>query len=199
MTTELLLVRHGLPESGVLHPGLSEVGAEQARRLGDWLKGAEVDVLVTSPMRRARETAEIAAAQMGRTVDAVVDELREWDTDLPPRAYQALEQMDPADPRATAIAEGRYDDFVPSLDVPAFRARAARVLTEVLTRWPAPRVAAVCHGGIINAVLGGVLQVPAVFWVNPGYTSISRVRRLPGGRVVLVSVNETAHLEATRD
>lgn len=197
--TELLLVRHALPQSGEVNPGLSEVGREQARRLGDWLKGADVDALVCSPMPRAVETAELAAAQMGRTVDGVVDDLREWDTDLPPRAYRAVEEMDPLDERAKAIAEGRYDDFVPALDRAAFRARAAGVLTEVLDRWPVPRVVAVCHGGLINAVIGGMLGIEPLFWHNPGYTSISRLQRVPAGRVVVASVNETAHLVATRD
>ena len=197
--TELLLIRHALPVSGVEAPGLSEEGIEQARRLGTWLKGADVDVLVASPMRRAVETAQIAAEQMGREIDGIVDDLREWDTDLPPQAYLPVEAMGPMDPRAIAIAEGRYDDFVPDLDRDAFRARVARALDEVVARWPVGRVAAVCHGGTLNAAIGTVLGVPALFWVNPGYTSVSRLRRLPGGRTVVLSVNETAHLYATRD
>jgi probable phosphoglycerate mutase len=192
--TELLLVRHGLPVSGVEQPGLSAEGVEQARRLGAWLGAEDVDVLVTSPMRRARETADVLAGQLGRGVDAVVDDLREWDTDLPPAAYTAVEEMGPTNPRAIAIAEGRYDDFVPELDRAAFQRRTAACLAGLFERWPAGRVVAVCHGGTINAMVGGVLQIPALFWFNPGYTSVTRLRRMTGGRVVLVSVNETAHL-----
>ena len=197
--TDLLLIRHGLPVSGVAQPGLSPEGVEQARRLGTWLKGEDVDVLVTSPMRRARETSDVIAGEMGRPVDAVVDDLREWDTDLPPAAYVAVEEMGPTNPRAIAIAEGRYDDFVPELDREAFRRRTAACLGELFERWPVDRLVAVCHGGTINAMVGGVLGIPALFWLNPGYTSVTRLRRMPGGRVVVVSVNETAHLFATRD
>jgi probable phosphoglycerate mutase len=197
--TDLLLIRHGLPVSGVVQPPLSPEGIEQARRLGTWLKGEGVDALVSSPMRRARETADVIAGEIGRDVDAVVDDQREWDTDLPSRAYMAVEEMGPTDPRAIAIAEGRYDDFVPELDREAFRRRVADCLTDVLDRWPGERIAAVCHGGTINAMVGGLLQIPALFWVNPGYTSVTRLRRMPGERVVVVSVNETAHLVATRD
>src|SRR5215218_313062 len=64
--TDLLLIRHGLPVSGIAGPGLSPEGIEQARRLGTWLKGEDVDVLVTSPMRRAQETAATIADEMGR-------------------------------------------------------------------------------------------------------------------------------------
>lgn len=196
--TELLLVRHALPRSEI-EPGLSQEGVEQARRLGTWLKTVDVDVLVTSPMRRARETATIVAEQMGREIDATVDDLREWDTDLPPVAYQPVEDMGPLDPRALAIAEGRYDDFVPTLDTEAFRQRVTGCLTDLLDRWPVERVMAVCHGGTINAMIGEVLRAPQLFWFNPGYTSVSRLRRMPGGRVVVGSVNETAHLYASRD
>jgi probable phosphoglycerate mutase len=197
--TDLLLIRHGLPVSGIAAPGLSPEGVEQARRLGTWLKGEDVDVLVTSPMRRAQETAGEIAGEMGRGVDAVVDDLREWDTDLPPTAYTAIEEMGPTNPRAIAIAEGRYDDFVPELDREAFRRRTAGCLAELFERWPVGRIAAVCHGGTINSMVGGVLEIPALFWVNPGYTSVTRLRRMPGERVVVVSVNETPHLFATRD
>jgi len=197
--TELLLVRHGLPVSGVHQPPLAPEGVDQARRLGTWLKAEDVDVMVVSPMRRARETADAVAGEMGREVDAVVDDLREWDTDLPPRAYTAVEEMGPTDPRAIAIAEGRYEDFVPQLDADAFRRRTAACLEGLFERWPVGRLVAVCHGGTINAMVGGVLGIPALFWLNPGYTSVTRLRRMPGGRVVVVSVNETAHLFATRD
>jgi len=197
--TELLLVRHGLPVSGIEQPPLAPEGVEQARRLGTWLKAEDVDVLVASPMLRARETADAVAGEMGREVDAVVDDLREWDTDLPPRAYTAVEEMGPTDPRAIAIAEGRYEDFVPQLDIEAFRRRTTACLDELFERWPVGRLVAVCHGGTINAMVGGVLGIPALFWLNPGYTSVTRLRRMPGGRVVVVSVNETAHLFATRD
>jgi len=197
--TDLLLIRHGLPVSGVVQPPLSAEGVEQARRLGRWLKGEDVDVLVTSPMRRARETADAIAEEMGRPVDAVVDDLREWDTDLPSRAYMAVEEMGPTDPRAIAIAEGRYDDFVPELDRDAFRRRVADCLDELFERWPVGKIVAVGHGGAINAMVGNLLGIPALFWHNPGYTSVARLRRMPGERVVVVSVNETAHLYATRD
>jgi len=64
---------------------------------------------------------------------------------------------------------------------------------------PAGRVAAVCHGGILNAMLGGILGIDHVFWFSPGYTSVSRLARFASGRTVVRSINETAHLVATRD
>lgn len=197
--TELLVIRHGLPTSGELHPGLNEEGREQARRLGAWLRHEPVDLLVTSPMRRARETADLIAAGTDHPVDEVIDDLREWDTDIAAAPYVAVEDLGADSPRGWAMAQGRYDDFVPELDVAAFRGRAAGVLEHLMTVAPGARVAAVCHGGILNAMIGGVLGIPSLFWVNPGYTSVSRLLRMPGGRTVVASVNDTAHLRGTHD
>lgn len=194
--TELLLVRHGLPVSGVFDPELSPEGIAQAERLAPWLADEGIDALYASPYRRARETAAPLERLTGMTA-AVLDDLREWDTDVS-HPYTPPEQINADDPRSVALAEGRYEDFVPDLDWDVFRARAVRAMNTMLDAHPGRRIAAVCHGGITNTYLATVLEIPRMFWFHPGYTSVSRVRRMPGGRIVLHSVNETAHLVAER-
>jgi probable phosphoglycerate mutase len=197
--TELLLVRHALPQSGVSNPGLSDEGRAQAERLAAWLAAEEIDAIVTSPMRRARETSAVLEKALQMEAPTVPD-LREWDRDVPAPAliYEAVEDMSAEDPRARAVAEGRYEDFVPDLDLPAFRQRARDVLEQVFDGWPLRRIVAVSHGGIINAIVGQVLGIPEVFWFVPGYTSVTRLERLPSGRTVVHSVNETGHLVGVR-
>ncbi|WP_112273652.1 histidine phosphatase family protein [Lentzea terrae] len=194
--TELLLIRHGLPLAGVYDPGLSPEGTAQAERLAAWLVHEDVDALYTSPFRRARETVAPLERLTGMTA-TVLDDLREWDTDVS-HPYTPPEQIGADDPRAAALAEGRYEDFVPDLDWDAFRARAVRAMNTILDTHSGGQVAAVCHGGITNTYLATVLGLPTMFWFHPGYTSVCRVRRLPGGRIVLHSVNETAHMIAER-
>lgn len=194
--TELLLIRHGLPQAGVYDPGLSPDGAAQAERLAAWLLHEDLDALYTSPFQRARETAAPLERLTGMTA-TVLDDLREWDTDVS-HPYTPPEQINADDPRSVALAEGRYEDFVPDLDWDAFRARAVRAMDTILDAHPGERVAAVCHGGITNTYLATMLGLPRMFWFHPDYTSVSRVRRMPGGRLVLHSVNETAHLVAER-
>jgi ribonuclease H / adenosylcobalamin/alpha-ribazole phosphatase len=75
--TTLVLVRHGATAltaekrfSGGLgssNPGLTDEGRAQVREVADWLSpiGAAVDVVVTSPVRRTRESAEILADRLG--------------------------------------------------------------------------------------------------------------------------------------
>jgi probable phosphoglycerate mutase len=75
--TTLVLVRHGATAltaekrfSGGLasrNPGLTDEGRAQVREVSEWLAplGAAVDVVVTSPVRRTRESAEILAERLG--------------------------------------------------------------------------------------------------------------------------------------
>jgi len=79
--TTLVLVRHGVTAhtvgkrfSGGLggsNPGLNADGRAQARATADWLAplAEEVDAVVSSPVRRTRETAEIIAERLGKDVD----------------------------------------------------------------------------------------------------------------------------------
>lgn len=76
--TTLILLRHGVTDntvarlfcgSGGSDPGLNDDGREQAARAGSWLRRrGGIDVVVSSPLRRTRETAAIAAESLGLPV-----------------------------------------------------------------------------------------------------------------------------------
>ena len=79
--TTVVLVRHGVTPhttekrfSGGLasaNPGLSEDGRAQVRAVADWLApiAEKVDAVVSSPVRRTRESAEILAAVLGQEIE----------------------------------------------------------------------------------------------------------------------------------
>ena len=79
---QFLLIRHALPlrsEPGEgSDPVLSEEGIEQAKRLPDALERFPVARLVSSPQRRALQTAQPVADALGMTVD-VDERLAEYD------------------------------------------------------------------------------------------------------------------------
>ena len=155
--TELLLLRHALPLSGHADPGLSDVGLAQANRVAQWLTGSRIDAIVTSPLRRARETAAPIEATLALTAE-VINDLREWELDDPNQVYDALEDMAPDDPRALAVAEGRYDDFVPGLDTVAFQRRTVTAIEDAFMRYQHHSRVVVCtHGGFISAYLAYVI------------------------------------------
>ena len=71
---QLYLVRHAKADAGEpdeLRP-LSEDGQEQARQLGERLKadGIQPDIILSSPLLRARQTAEALARATGAEVEA---------------------------------------------------------------------------------------------------------------------------------
>ncbi|GAB3763695.1 putative phosphoglycerate mutase [Nocardioides ginsengisegetis] len=79
--TTVVLVRHGVTPhtvekrfSGGLasaNPGLSEEGRDQVRAAAEWLAplAEKVDVVIASPVRRTRESADIIAAVLGKQVE----------------------------------------------------------------------------------------------------------------------------------
>src|ERR1700761_1121232 len=67
--TLVYLVQHGEKEPLPGDPGLTRRGQEQARLAGQRLRGLEISALYSSPMRRARETAEGIASVTGLTVE----------------------------------------------------------------------------------------------------------------------------------
>ncbi|PYE12828.1 broad specificity phosphatase PhoE [Williamsia limnetica] len=194
---EVLFVRHGQPVSRVRNPGLAPEGIADARKLATWLRHEQIDAIVASPLARALQTAETVAGGMGREVDLVLEDLREWDDDISPEDYMALEDMAPDDARLTAVRDGRFEEYVPALNLPKFRARARSALEQIFDRYESGRVVAVAHGGIINAAVADVLEMPKTFWHNPAYTSVARVRKLDSGVIIVDSINDTAHLRGT--
>jgi broad specificity phosphatase PhoE len=79
----VVLVRHGETEwsrSGQ-HTGrtdlpLLEAGRQRAQALGSVLRGGEWEMVLSSPLRRAQETCELAGLGHAMAID---EDLREWD------------------------------------------------------------------------------------------------------------------------
>ena len=86
------LVQHGEKEPVPGDPGLTPAGRRQASRTGRWLHGRGVQALYSSPMRRARETADRIASVTGLAVqpDARLRERLNWDGSQPYQAFLAL-------------------------------------------------------------------------------------------------------------
>jgi probable phosphoglycerate mutase len=199
---ELLFVRHAEPEriapgTGVpANPSLTANGKEQAQRLADWLAHDEIDAVLSSPQKRAIETAEPVAAAHGLTVD-IVDGLVEYDVQSD--HYIPMEELRATnDPRLQDMMEGRWETFGgESPDV--FATRIRETLDAVIAAHSGERVVAVCHGGVINVALAIVLELDRVLWFDPHYTSTSRVFASRAGVRSLSLLNSDAHLIGRRD
>jgi broad specificity phosphatase PhoE len=108
-----LLVRHGQSVGNADPPAvlsaeqgdrLTDLGREQADALGKSLEGSGITDLITSPMGRARETAEAIGAHLGleAEVDEEIHELR---------STPEIEPFDEVRARARGLLERLADDY----------------------------------------------------------------------------------------
>jgi probable phosphoglycerate mutase len=196
LVTNVVLVRHGLPLTGVSKdPPLSPEGLHQARRAGDWLRWESPAALVSSSYLRAQDTARGIGDATGLALD-IDDDLREWAGDQ--KGPYITPELLGASERGRAFAEGRFADFVPPHDPLELAQRMSDAVARAAKLNPGRTVVLVSHGGAINALFAHVLGLTQTFFFNPGYTSLSRLQVMPSGRMVVVAVNETSHLVAVR-
>jgi probable phosphoglycerate mutase len=199
---ELLLIRHAEPvriasgeAAGPADPGLTDRGVDQARRLAAWLAVEGIDAIVTSPLRRARETAAPLGDVLGVEA-AVVEGISEYDAHsdeyIPIEELRALK-----DDRWQATIEGRWAD-VGGVDPVEFQRQVVPAVDDLIASHPGQKVAAFSHGGVVNVYLAHVLGIDRLLWFHPEYTSVSRVHAARSGPKSVATVNETAHLVATR-
>jgi len=196
---ELLLIRHALPirredADGPADPELSEEGRDQALHMARWLADERIDAVYSSPMQRARETAAPLAEIHG--LDVVVDEeLAEYDRDS--HWYVPVEELKAAnDPRWKEIVSGSWGDV--EVDPETFREVVFTAVERLIEANPSRRIAAVCHGGVINAYISKILGIAnATGFFYPNYTSIHRVMGARTGERTVLTLNESAHLRGT--
>jgi len=197
---QLILIRHAETrrveaETGPADPGLTEAGHDQARRLAGWLGETEpLDHIASSPLLRARQTAEPIGERFGLALQ-VVPELAEFDSGA--STYIPMEEMKATGhPRLRAMLEGRWGELGDSMDPVAFRRSVVVSLDGIAAANPGQSVAVVCHGAVINAYLGDVIGTPRLLWFEPRYTSLHRVLVSRDGIRSVQSINEVVHLGA---
>jgi isoleucyl-tRNA synthetase/bisphosphoglycerate-dependent phosphoglycerate mutase len=155
-SVHLTVVRHGETDwnkekklqAGASDIPLNDTGKTQARALGKKLKGQTFDVIVTSPLKRAVETAEIIAEELGMGDVVVMEGFRErnmgaWegqstadlDKNYPGRHPLACIVQHPATPEN---AES-YKDFL---------RRIENTCEEILAKYAGKRVLVACHRGV---------------------------------------------------
>jgi probable phosphoglycerate mutase len=124
---------------------LNDVGRQQAREAVGVLAGTAWDVIVSSPLMRARESAQIIAdalgIELGRSYDLLVERdygegegltYAEIDARWPERDYPGLEPLDSVVARGTAA------------------------LQQIAEEYPGKNVVIVCHGTIIRYTLASL-------------------------------------------
>jgi broad specificity phosphatase PhoE/ribonuclease HI len=191
--TTLILVRHGVTDhtarklfSGGLggsNPGLNDEGRAQVRATGEWLKpmAGVVDALITSPVRRTRESAEILAELLGHPVreEAGIAEMEfgAWDG----MSFTEIQETYPDD----------LDSWLGSLDFAptggeSFTEVAERVLAgrdRILAAHTGQTVVAVSHVTPIKTLVADALGAPldALYKMELSPASVTVISYYRGG------------------
>ena len=157
----LILARHGETDwnrngiwQGHGDPPLNDLGRRQAAELADRLADVEIDVLYSSDLRRAYETAEIIGGAKGLTITADPD-LREVDVG----SWSGLT----TDEIQERFPEAVYHDGEAR---EAFHARAVSVLDRIARAHDGQRVLVVTHGGVVRALQRQLFGEPRGLFAN---------------------------------
>ena len=171
-TRTLIFLRHGQydAETGGL---LTVLGREQARLAGTYLQNLKFDLVWSSTLPRARETADIVSDHLGGMKVRHTGLLREG-------LYTKVEGYD------VPASERRED-----------RARADAAYAKIVRMSRTDRTElVVCHGNLIRYFMCRVLHTPIAKWLRmtTSHCGLSRVVVRDTGAVRVVSYNETSHL-----
>jgi broad specificity phosphatase PhoE len=197
----LVLIRHAQPEMhgriyGRLDPALSATGRAQARALVAGLRGVQLEAVYASPLRRALETAEPLARELGVEVSihpSLADiDFGEWEG----RRFEELEQSDPelyrswmTQPTRTCFPGGETFDEL--------QARVLAAVAEI--RRETASAALVAHAGVNRVILGNVLGLAddRIFRLDQPLAAVSVVdwiEEAPIVRAVNLSLESAAWL-----
>lgn len=202
MATTLLLIRHGETPwnslgkiQGLQNINLEAAGKAQAQRLCERLKG-NFDVIYTSPLNRAQETAEILC-QSTPLKPIAIPELREIDFG----AWEGLTFKEVASTYAEVYSKWLSDDqFGPMVNgdgsLYAVSQRAKACITELIAKHPNETVAIVSHGGFIKCALIGLFNWKMTMYHHfaLGNTCVTTLRFNHPEDPVLLGLNDTNHL-----
>lgn len=191
---QLLLIRHALPtrtQAGEgSDPELTDDGREQARRLPDALARFPISRLVSSPQRRALQTAGPVADARQLAVD-IEERLAEYDRGL--SHYVPLEEVRAERPEDWArMAAGHLPEAV---DTEVFASRVRGAIADIVAAADhGETVAVFSHGGVINVILHEILGTERLLSFPIDYASVTLVRYSRAGRATVGAVNSVEHV-----
>lgn len=152
MTTSITFVRHGITDHNIENRAqghtqnpLNETGRAQAARVAKRLAKENWDVFISSDLRRARETAEIIAAEIGKPVDFYDERLREMDRGL---IADTIEEE-----RIQRWGERWHELDMKQETHEMMRARGRSFVEDIWKRFEGKKILVVTHGYFLGQTL----------------------------------------------
>lgn len=204
--TTLYLVRHGstpsnenkprlLQGSGV-NSGLSELGKRQARRVGEWFRNVPVDVVYSSPLMRAVETAHEICSTVGRSL-TTVPELVEVDVGLWERQTWESIKIRYPDEYARFHADCSQHGYLGGESYSDVQRRVVPVFAKLLEQHAGQAIAVIAHSTVNTVYLATLLSLDVKLARKlPQENCAVNVIRDVGGLPQLMTLNSVFHLDA---
>ncbi|MCW2500465.1 MAG: hypothetical protein JWN87_2141 [Frankiales bacterium] len=199
--TTTLLLRHGQTPlsvekrfSGTGDPTLTELGQAQAAAAAQRLARSAATVVISSPLARARQTAQAVADVLGLEVE-VEEGFRETDFgDWEGYTFAEVRQKWPRELDAWLASTAVAPPFGESFDATTTRVRQAR--DRVLSRHGGKTVVVVSHVSPIKTLVRIALEAPAtaLYRMHLDLACLSEVQWFADGPAVVRSLNDTHHL-----
>jgi broad specificity phosphatase PhoE len=206
VSTHLYLVRHGQTTGNVNHllvghmdMPMDELGIQQAREVGIRMRSIALDAIVSSPLIRARFTADqIALHQQSspvidhRLMEINFGHVEGLTVDEACLRFPEIERLnsEPLDDLFTWPGGDQRSDF---------HRRVMETVTDLAMRHQEQHLAIVCHGGVIGSIIaqldGGSPNDYATYPI--ANCSVTHLEVHNGGTMVHL-LNDIAHLEAVR-
>jgi len=200
--TTTLLLRHGQTPlsvekrfSGTGDPPLTELGQAQAAAAAARLSTSAATAVVSSPLTRARQTAQVVADALGLEVE-VEEGLRETDFgDWEGHTFAEVRAKWPRELDAWLTSTAVAPPFGESFDATTTRVRLAR--DAVLARHADATVVVVSHVSPIKTLLRLALDAPpsALYRMHLDLACLSEVQWFADGPAVVRCLNDTHHLD----
>lgn len=184
----IYVIRHGITDwnlarraQGVEDIPLNEGGIRQAHGCGEQLKGLPVDYIVSSPLVRARKTAEIIGSYLQIDKVYTMDKFTERDFG-----------------KLSGLTHGEMDELrktgedlqVESRD--AVRARCMEGMSELRRQFGDSNILLVTHGGVIRNFLRECVEEQDIpeFFINCGVCMLSYENHVLQAEVLNLSADK---------
>lgn len=207
MKTRLLLIRHGETNwnkmgrfQGTIDIELTEEGKNQAILLSKRLKN-KFDYIYTSPLKRARETAEILTDSSNKDLN-IVENMKEinfgsWEgltiKEIREKYNDEFNKWK-IDAQEGKIVGGEFSLKNASI-------RGTKCILDIVNKHRGQTIAVVAHGGIIKASLIGLFDWDMTMYHKTvlGNASITEIIFTDDLKPVLMKLNDTTHLKSLKN
>lgn len=193
MATELILIRHGYTirvNGDYVHAPLTPLGQQQAAQTGEYLLASRqpIDGFYTSPLRRARETADRIASKTG----------------VSPSVQNGVREVEGLEIPALGLYEvasifDRVEDYLDERAGQAIRwpieGRISQAVLEIIAAHPNQCAVVVAHSGVISAILAWYFpEERGEYWLTTVRNcSLTRLR-VDQAKAEILGLDEIGHL-----